>query len=118
MTPDITEEARTRILLTAVEPSEDVRIVEGDKLQRVWPMPDSDPAASRSVYLSGASKEMDVEELSAVPAAGECGLLVAACARGVLARLSSRRWSGGCGDNGTFLLFRCAPKKCSSTITC
>ena len=59
MTPELTAEQREAVLLDVVRESDSVRATEGGKLQRIWPMPDADPAATRSVYMSGVQKEAD-----------------------------------------------------------
>jgi hypothetical protein len=46
---------REAVLLEILKESDSVRVVEDTKLQRVWPMPDADPSAARSAYLSGVN---------------------------------------------------------------
>ena len=50
---------REAVLLEILKESDSVRVVEDTKLQRVWPMPDADPSAARSAYLSGVNRDWD-----------------------------------------------------------
>ena len=59
MTSELTPEQRTALILELVEQSEDVRIVNSDRLARIWPLPAEDAKADHSVYLSGVPKEYD-----------------------------------------------------------
>lgn len=70
MTPDLTVEARTALLLELVAESASlgsptVKKVGEDRLSRVHPLPLEDAAAPRSVYISGAPKDASEEILKA-----------------------------------------------------
>ena len=64
--PDLTAEERGEAICAAVSDSDTVVLVDGKKLKRKYPLPDEDPAASRSVYLNGLPKTADEAELTAV----------------------------------------------------
>ena len=59
MTPQLSEADRANVIVSVVPESDDIRVVDDNKIQRVWPLPDDDPTASRSVYLSGVDKALD-----------------------------------------------------------
>lgn len=58
--------ARQAFVKEVVEAESDtVRIVDEDKLGRIYPLPSEDPKATCSVYLSGCAKNLDSSQLTA-----------------------------------------------------
>ncbi len=66
MTPNMSIEERAALLLELVAESDTVKAVGEARLGRVWPLPLEDPAAVRSVYLSGTPKDADEPALRAM----------------------------------------------------
>jgi hypothetical protein len=66
MMSTLTPEERAGVVVEVLARSEDVRVLEQDRLVRVWPLPMEDPKAGHSVYLSGAPKDMDAAALTAM----------------------------------------------------
>ena len=65
MTPNASPAERAAVLLEVAAESDDVRVVAGDCVARVWPLPAEDPKAPVSVYLSGVEKALDEAKLRA-----------------------------------------------------
>ena len=64
MLPERAAEERASLIVELVEAESDsLRVVDGIKLARIYPLPDDDEAAPRSVYLGGCAKWVGVEAL-------------------------------------------------------
>ena len=64
MTPSLTPDQRVEELLALVAGSDSVVRV-GDRIKRLYALPEEDPAAMRSVYMAGLSKTADDEAIKA-----------------------------------------------------
>merc|ERR1719502_1143422 len=62
---DLSHEERVALIAELVGGESDSLRVVDTKLARVYPLPDDDEAAQRSVYLGGCSKQLDVAALQA-----------------------------------------------------